>query len=180
MGDIDKGDSQFIFQANQFVLHLLPQLQIQRAERFIEEQHSRFIHDGTGNRNSLLLPAGERIHGTFLIALQIHEFQGVLNFVPDVFFRLLPDTESKGNIVRNIHVRKQSILLKNRIELPFVCRKIRDILPFKKDTSLIRLLKSSNNSKCSRFSAARRPEQSHETVLPYRKRKIVQNKLSVK
>ena len=55
MGNVDKGNAQLIFQTDQFVLHVLTHLEIQRAERFVEKKHLRFVDDGAGDGDSLLL-----------------------------------------------------------------------------------------------------------------------------
>ena len=73
MGHIDKGDSQFILKADQLVLHILAQLQVQCAQGFIQKEDPGFVHNGPGNGNTLLLAAGQGIHGTLLIAGQVHQ-----------------------------------------------------------------------------------------------------------
>ena len=57
VGDIDEGDAQFILHADQLILHFLAQLQIQSAQGFIQEQYLRFVDDGPGDGNTLLLTA---------------------------------------------------------------------------------------------------------------------------
>ena len=43
----------------QLELHLLAQLPVERAERLVEQQHGRAVHQGAGERDALLLAAGE-------------------------------------------------------------------------------------------------------------------------
>ena len=57
VGDIDKGNSQLIFQTDQFVLHVLTQFQIQCTQRLIQQQKLGLIYDSTGNGDTLLLTA---------------------------------------------------------------------------------------------------------------------------
>ena len=57
VGDIDKGDSQLIFQADQLILHVLAELQVESAERLVEKQKLRLVYDRTGDGNPLLLAA---------------------------------------------------------------------------------------------------------------------------
>ena len=40
-------------------LHLPAQLQVERAERLVEQQQGRAVHDRAGQRDALLLAAGE-------------------------------------------------------------------------------------------------------------------------
>jgi hypothetical protein len=41
MGDIDEGNAQLALQGLQLGLHLFAQLQVQRAQRFIQQQYTR-------------------------------------------------------------------------------------------------------------------------------------------
>ena len=43
----------------QLELHLLAQLQVERAERLVEQQHLRPVDERAGERDPLLLAAGE-------------------------------------------------------------------------------------------------------------------------
>ena len=40
-------------------LHLLAELQVERAERLVEEQHAGPVHERPGERHALALAAGE-------------------------------------------------------------------------------------------------------------------------
>ena len=40
-------------------LHLLAQLEVERAERLVEQQHPRAVDDRAGERDALALAAGE-------------------------------------------------------------------------------------------------------------------------
>ena len=57
VGDIDKGDSQLIFQADQLILHVLAELQVESAERLVEKQKFRLVYDRASDGNPLLLAA---------------------------------------------------------------------------------------------------------------------------
>ncbi|CSI16775.1 Uncharacterised protein [Shigella sonnei] len=55
MGNEDKSDTERLLQFFQFQLHLLTQFEIQCAERFIQQQYARFIHQCSGDSNPLAL-----------------------------------------------------------------------------------------------------------------------------
>ena len=56
MGDIDKSDSQFVFQADQLILHILAQLQI-KAPRGSSRRRTFGSFTIAGNGDPLLLSA---------------------------------------------------------------------------------------------------------------------------
>ena len=57
--DEDEGDAERLLQGLQLFLHLLAQLQVERAERLVEQQHLRLVDEGARQRHALPLPAGE-------------------------------------------------------------------------------------------------------------------------
>lgn len=50
----------------------------------------------------------------------------------------MTDLQAEGNIFLNIHMRKQSIFLKYRIQISLIRRNLSDILSVKNDTALVR------------------------------------------
>ena len=59
MRDVDERDPDLVLDPLQLELHLLAQLQVERAERLVEEQHARVVDERAGERDALLLAAGE-------------------------------------------------------------------------------------------------------------------------
>ena len=53
--DIDERDAQFIVHFFQFELHLFAHLKIERAERLVEQQDLRLVHQRAGDGDALLL-----------------------------------------------------------------------------------------------------------------------------
>ena len=111
MGDVDEGDAELIFQTDQLVLHVLAQFQIESAERLIEEQKTRLIHDRARDRDSLLLTTTQGVNGALLVAVEVYELERILDFVVDVCFGLALDLQTKGDVLCNVHVGEQRIFL---------------------------------------------------------------------
>ena len=57
--DVDEGDPQLVLDALQLELELLAQLQVERAERLVEQQHLRPVDERPRERDPLLLAAGQ-------------------------------------------------------------------------------------------------------------------------
>ena len=57
--DVDEGDADLALDRLQLDLHLLAQLEVERAERLVEEEHLRPVHDRARERDALSLAAGE-------------------------------------------------------------------------------------------------------------------------
>ncbi|MNG17487.1 hypothetical protein D3C84_1014770 [compost metagenome] len=58
MGDEDEGDAGFFLHALEFDLHFLAQLEVQRRQRLVEQQHLGLRRQGPGQRHALLLATG--------------------------------------------------------------------------------------------------------------------------
>ena len=84
MGDIDEGNPKLILKADQFILHILSELEIECPERFVKQKHLRLIHDGARNCDPLLLAAGQGIRHAVLKSLQVYEPQCIFDFFPDI------------------------------------------------------------------------------------------------
>jgi hypothetical protein len=59
MGHEDEGDAERLLQRLQFLLHLFAQLQIERAERLVEQQDLGLVDQRPGERHALPLAAGK-------------------------------------------------------------------------------------------------------------------------
>ena len=59
VGDDDEGDADLVLQPLQFELHGAAQLLVERAERLVEQQQARPLDQRAGQRDALLLAAGE-------------------------------------------------------------------------------------------------------------------------
>ena len=59
MGDVDEGDPDLALDPLQLDLQALAELQVERAERLVEQQHPGQVDQGPGERDALLLAAGE-------------------------------------------------------------------------------------------------------------------------
>ena len=173
--DEDERDAELALQLDELALHVLPELQVERRQRLIEEQHLGLVHDGARDGNTLLLPARELRHLGVLIAVEVDEFQRIADLVADIAFILALDAQAERDIIRDIHMRKQRILLENRIHLTLLRRHLRDILSLEQDAALIRCLKAADKPQERRLSTAGRSQQGHELILMHRQIQILEN-----
>ena len=78
MRDVDERDPDLLLDPLQLALHLLAQLQVERAERLVEEQHLRVVDDRAGERDPLALAARELHRLALAEALEPDERQRLL------------------------------------------------------------------------------------------------------
>src|SRR6266542_2099860 len=68
----------------ELALHLQAELEVEGSEWLVEEQHGGLVHEGAGDRDALLLSAGELMHASALVAGEIDK----LERAPDALARL--------------------------------------------------------------------------------------------
>ena len=73
--DVDEGDPELLLDPLQLDLQLLTQLQVERAERLVEQQRLRPVDDRAGERDPLALAARELGGLPAAVALEPHELE---------------------------------------------------------------------------------------------------------
>ncbi len=101
----------------QLELHLLPQLEVQRAERLVEQQHAGPVDQRACQRDPLLLPAGELPGGAAAELFQLHHLQGPRDLLRALGRRHPPHAEAVGDVLPHAHVREQRVVLEDGIDV---------------------------------------------------------------
>ena len=156
MGDVNERNAERVMHLLELDLHFLAHLEIQRAERLVEEQDRRFIDKGSRDRDPLLLTAGERRDGAALEAFQIDQVEDLLDLSLYLGLLHLLLTKTEGDILINIHMRKERVPLEYCVDRPLVGRKGCDIPPLKKDLAVRRKIEARDHAERRRLAAAGR------------------------
>src|SRR5262249_26314399 len=105
--DVDEGDAKVLLQRLEEDLHLLAQLQVERAERLVEEQDWRSVPDRGGESHALPLAARE-LHGLPLAEpLQAHPLEYVLGAGAAVAPSHALHAQAVLDVLRHGHVREE-------------------------------------------------------------------------
>ena len=75
--DVEEGGSGLLMDASQLGLHLLAQLQVEGAQRLIEQQRARTVHQRAGQRHALPLPTRKLRRSAIGHSLEAHRAQRV-------------------------------------------------------------------------------------------------------
>ena len=120
MGDVDKGDPNFALDALQLDPHLLAQLQVERAEWLIKEQHRRLIDECARECNTLRLSAGELCWDALLVANELHQ----LHRLADASLQLIAldagAAEAEGDVLVDREVREECVALEDGVDVALV------------------------------------------------------------
>ena len=82
MRDVDERDPDLVLDALELELHLLAELEVERAERLVEQQHARVVDERARERDALLLPARELARLAALAAREVDELEDLARRAP--------------------------------------------------------------------------------------------------
>ena len=114
VGHVDEGGADALLDRLQFILHLAPQLEIERAQRLVEQQHCGFHHQSAGQGHALPLAAGELMGLLLERMLEADQAQHLLRPGRPLRLRHTLHPEAEGNIAADAHMREQGVVLEHR------------------------------------------------------------------
>ena len=163
--DIDEGDAELSLQALELNLHLLAQLEVQRTQRLIQQQHARVVDQRPCYGDALLLPARQRIRLALFVTIHLHQMQHLCHSLLDFRLGDLSDRRPIGHVVKDSHVREQRIVLEDGIDIALVRFLVLDALPLYGDRAGAGVLEARDHAKRCRFSTPRGTKQRQEFTL---------------
>ena len=179
MGHVQEGDAQALLHGFQFKLHFLAQLQVQRAQGLVQEQHLGLVHQRPGDGDTLLLAAGEGVHPALAVALQVHQVQHIIHLAVDFILGHLFQLQAEGDVVPHVQVRKQRVLLKHGIHPALVGRDAGNILAVENHAAGIRRFKPADDAQGGGFPTAGRAQQGDELLFADVQVNMIQHRRAV-
>ena len=162
VGHVDERDPDLLLERLQLELHLLAKLQVERAERLVEEQDGRPVDEGPGQRDALLLPAGQLPGPASLVAREPDQLERLARSPPLLLLLIALLAQAVADVLGDVHVREQRVVLEDGVDAAPVRRDAGDRPAGEEDLALGRLLEASDHAERRRLAAARRPEQARE------------------
>ena len=162
MGDVDRSDAELLLDAANLGAHVHAQLGVQVGQRLVEEQYARLHDQRAGQRNALLLAAGELVGEAVLHALQAHELEHVEHLGANLRFGHVAQLQAVGHVVEDVHVGEQRVALEHHCRVALVGGQLVDGLVAQVDFALVRGLKAGDHAQRGGLAAAGGAQQGHE------------------
>ena len=120
VGDVDERDADRLLERLELELQVLAQLGVQRTERLVEQQHRRVEHERAGERDALLLAAGELAGPALGVVGHLHQLERLAD-PRGAWSRSLPTlavAQAERDVVPHVEEREQRVGLEDRVDRP--------------------------------------------------------------
>ena len=166
VGDVDEGGGEAGVQLGDFRSHRSAELRVQVGQRFVEKEHFGFADDGTAERDTLSLTAGQSLGLSGQIVGDAENFRRRLDLLVDDFLRHLSQFETERHVVVHGHMGIQSVVLENHRDVPVLGNDVVD--EFAVDVQFARrnFFKAGDHTQRRGFPAARRTDEHDEFLVP--------------
>ena len=176
--DENAGQMDFGVQPAQPPPQLLPDLRIERAERFVEQQHPGLDGQRARQRDSLPLPARQLRRVPAAEVIELHERQQIVHFAADLALgktdHARTDAHAERHVLENRHVPEQRIMLEDESDaaIPRIapCR----VVSVEQHRSRVGPLEAGNDAQERRLAGARRSQQRQQLALLHGEADVVQ------
>ena len=163
--DEDEGDAALALDALELELHLTAELEVERAERLIEQEDVGAVDERAGDGDALLLAAGEAGDTALFEPGEADELEHAADLLCGLLLVLAAQIGAEGDVLRDVQVREERIALEDGIDGALVGRQGDDILPLVENFAAGRRFKAADAAQQRGFAAAGGAEQRHELVL---------------
>ena len=165
MRHVDERDAHLLLNRLQLNLERPPELRVQGAERFVEQEHAWVQHERARERHALLLSTGKLVRLAPFEAVEAN--QGERFADPASFLLLLHvrEVEAEGDVVLDGEVREERVVLEYGVDRPSVRRTFRDVGPSEQDPSGRGLFEARDEAERRRLATARGAEQGEELTV---------------
>ena len=167
VGDVDERDPDLLLDLLELDLHVLAELEVERAERLVEEQHPRAVDERASERDPLPLAARQLVRLALLIAGQAHHAQGLRDPLAACRLVDLADHQPVAHVVADRHVREQRVVLEDRVDVALERRDAGHVTPVKDDAAARRLLEPGDHPERRRLAGPRRAKHREELAIAH-------------
>ena len=162
MGHVDERDPDLALDPLEFELHDVAQLEVECPQRFVEQQRARVVHQRAGQRDALLLAAGQLCGFAQREVGQSDHVEHLVDAPLDLGFVLALATRTVRDVVPHGHVREQRVMLEHRVDIALVRRHAGDVLALEADGAFGRGLETRDHPQRGGLAATRRTQHREE------------------
>ena len=126
VGDEHEGRPDLAVDARQLDLHLLAELEVERPERLVEQQHGRSLRERAGQRHALGLAARQLPRVAVAVLGQADQLEVLADAPADLVVRQALHPQPERDVVGDGHVREERVVLEHGVHVALVRRQVVD------------------------------------------------------
>ncbi|SHJ57840.1 hypothetical protein SAMN02745194_02886 [Roseomonas rosea] len=162
MRDHDEGGTALALDGPQLEARALPQVRIERAEGFVQQQEAGALHQGAGQGHALALAAGEGMGAAGFHPFEPQHGDGLLHAGRDLGARPALALQPIGDVGRDGHVREQRVGLEHHVHRAAVGRNAQQVRAVQRHRAGIGCLEAGDHAQQRGLAGARAAEQGEE------------------
>ena len=118
VGHVDEGGIHPFAQEDDLGAHLVAQLGVQVAQRFVHQEHLGVPHDGAADGDALALAAGQGLGLAAQVFGDAQDLRRLADPAVDLFLVHLPQAQAEGQVFIHRDVGIEGIVLENHGDIP--------------------------------------------------------------
>ena len=166
VGDVGDREAELALKPLDLVAHEHPEVGVEIRQRLVEEEHAGPHAQRAGQRDALLLAAGQLIRAAIPEPFQAHDAQEVLHARGDLAARAAPDAERIPHVAGHRQVREERVALEDHRGGPPIRRIPRHVLPVEPDPAGVRADEPAGHAQEGRLAAAARADERDQLAFP--------------
>jgi len=120
--DVEDGDAEPMMEILDLELHVIAQLAVERAERLVHQDDRGAVDHASGERDALLLTAGERARQPLRDIRQLDDVENTLHLGDDRRLGQAPHAQRKGDVLVHRQMREERVVLEDDADVALVRR----------------------------------------------------------
>ena len=159
VGDVDEGDPEVALQPPELPAHAHAQERIQGGERFVEQEHRGVGDERAGERDPLLLPAGELRGHALPVVVHVDQLELLECHRVALGLRHSAHPQAERDVVQAVQVREQRVVLEHHGGRALGGRQAADVVSVDEDPPRADLLVARDHPQGRGLAATGRSEQ---------------------
>ena len=162
VGHVHERDPDLHLDPLQLDLELAPELEVECAQRLVEQQHVGPVHERSRERHALLLTAGQLVRPAVLVPGQFHELERLADPGPGLGLGNALAAQPEPDVVADVEMGEQRVVLEDHVDRALVGGVARHVPAAKLDAAPGRRLEPADHPQRRGLAAAARAEQREE------------------
>src|SRR6185503_15523894 len=169
---IYEGDPDVALDSLQLELQALAQLEIERPERLVEQQHRRPVDQRARQRDPLLLAAGQLARLALGLPGEPDSLELLPHPLPDLLLADALPPQAEGDVLLDAQVREERVALEDGVRRALERRQPFHVHAVDRDPPFGRLLEAGHHPQRGGLAAPARPQQREELAMLHAQRKL--------